>query len=189
MYKNTTPFLYTWRYTPSFFWAVIAPSCLLAAPAPWTDDQSDPDEEGGHGEHQHWRHRLDDRQHCVGHVDDPGAGLLLRWPRASQERPFHHDAVLHAGGGDQHPVGVFWLQSGVRPGSRRIRRRPELGWPSRGGTGSESRLRGHHPPSTVHGLPDDVRHHHPGPHHRCLRRAHEVQRFPHLLSAVGHDRL
>ena len=49
--------------------------------------------------------------------------------------------------------------------------------------------RAHHPAPALHGVPDDVRHHHAGAHHRRVRRAHEVQRVPGLLAALGHARL
>ena len=65
----------------------------------------------------------------------------------------------------------------------------ELGGPERSGTGTQPRLCRHHPSSALHDLPDDVRRHHPGPHHRRLRRAHEVQRLSSLLLPVGHHRL
>ena len=47
------------------------------------------------------------------------------------------------------------------------------------------RVRSRHPPPAVHGLPDDVRHHHAGAHHGCLRRTREVRPVPHLHRRSG----
>ena len=62
-----------------------------------------------------------------------------------------------------------------------------LSWAGLHGVGldAEPRLRGHHPPAALHGLPDDVRRHHARPHHRSLCRAHEVQRVSGLLASCG----
>ena len=45
------------------------------------------------------------------------------------------------------------------------------------------------PALVVHGLPDDVRHHHPGADHRRLRRAQALQGVRHLQPALGDPRL
>ncbi len=44
------------------------------------------------------------------------------------------------------------------------------------GAAPECRLRRHHSAADLHAVPVDVRHHHSGPDHRRLRRAHEIQR-------------
>ena len=42
-----------------------------------------------------------------------------------------------------------------------------------------------HPPSDLHDLPGHVRHHHPGPDHRRLCRAHEIQHFSGVHGPLG----
>ena len=46
--------------------------------------------------------------------DDPGAGPVLRRPRARQERPLRADAVLRPGRGGDAPVDRMGLQPGLR---------------------------------------------------------------------------
>ena len=48
------------------------------------------------------------------------------------------------------------------------------------GLDAQPQLRRHHPRAELHGLPAHVRHHHPGAHHRRLRRARQVQRHGRL---------
>ena len=50
-------------------------------------------------------------------------------------------------------------------------------------------LRAHDPGHCLHGLPDDVRGHHAGPHHRRLRRAQALQGLRPLHPAVDDARL
>ena len=45
------------------------------------------------------------------------------------------------------------------------------------------------PASDLHDLPGHVRHHHAGPDHRRLCRAHEVQHFSGVHGPLGHHRL
>ena len=61
------------------------------------------------GHDQHRRHRV--RPHLRGarRADDAGSGVLLRWPRAPQELPGDHDAVVHLDGRRDHDLGVLRL--------------------------------------------------------------------------------
>ncbi len=86
-------------------------------------------------------------------------------------------------------ISVQWVLWGYSlafgPDHAHVVRRTRLAGSPRRRPRTERRLRGHHPAPGLHDLPVHVRHHHPGAHHRRVRRAHEVQRVPDLLAPVG----
>ncbi len=89
-------------------------------------------------------------------------------------------------------ISVQWVLWGYSlafgPGTA-AHRRSGLARAARRRHGTRRRLRGHDPARALHGLPDDVRRHHPGPHHRRLRRAQALQGVRHLHPPLGYPRL
>ena len=131
-------------------------------------------------------HRLDADGLCPGVADDAGARLLLRGPRPRQKRHQHAHVQLHIHGRSEHRLGALGLQPGLR-GGKRYHRRPEPVRPV--GHRDRPGRRQRHPHAAVRHLPDDVRHHHAGPHHRRVRRALQVHHLPGLPRGVGHRRV
>ncbi len=142
---------------------------------------------------------LEDRQGRHGVAADllgPGAhddrarpGPLLRRHGAAEERARHADAELHHHGRHLDPVGAVGLQLAFGPDKGGII--GGLDWIGLRGVGAEpfDAYSQDDPAPGVHAVPDDVRHHHPGAHHRRLRRAQEVLGLPALHGAVGHVHL
>jgi len=141
-----------------------------------------------HGQDQQRRHRLAPRVGGPRDAHDAGPRVLLRRPGAPQERARDDHAQLlhplpHLG-----PMGPLGLLARVRTGHQRDHRRARLGRPPRGRSGARP-IRRDRPARGLHGLPDDVRRHHAGAHHRRVRRAQAVQGLRRLHAALGHARL
>ena len=93
-----------------------------------------------------------------GAVHDAGAGVLLRRAHTKQERRGHDHALVHhdRGGGRALGGGRLLARIRARPGSW-ADRQPRPLWAARRWRRVRRERRARPP---LHGLPDDVRHHH-----------------------------
>ncbi len=172
------------------FAALGAPSMALAVapnlnPDPFNSSHAGPNRRPPAGDQcQPDRHRgcpvgrrqcLDAGLRRPGPPDDRARpGPLLRRPGAQKEHSGHHDAEFRHDVPGYGSLGHRRLFAGLRP-RQRIRGRLRASLPSRRRSHTQHRLRAHHPRADPHGLPVDVRHHHPGAYLRRICRAHEVQ--------------
>ena len=107
----------------------------------------------------------------------PGPGPVLRRPRPPQERALDDHAQLLRPGPRQRRLGARRLHARVRADVNGWGLIGGLDFAMFNGVGLEpvDRLRDDHPVHAVRGVPADVRGHHPGPHHRRLRRAQALR--------------
>ena len=113
------------------------------------------------------------------HDDRARARALLRRHGAEEERPRHAHAELHHRWRSSASSGC---SGATRSRSGPTRAGSSAAWTGSGSTGvgarAHRRLCGDHPAPGLHDLPDDVRHHHAGAHHRRVRGADEVLGVP-----------
>mmetsp|Transcript_46726 Transcript_46726/g.111242 ORF Transcript_46726/g.111242 Transcript_46726/m.111242 type:complete len:203 (-) Transcript_46726:1186-1794(-) len=139
-------------------------------------------------------HRLGPREHGSCALHDAGSRLLLRRSRAPRVGAHHHHAVHREHGPHRHHLVLPRVLSGVRRVCRGHHRQPRvvpalpLARPVHACGLPDAELR-HHPRPPLRGLPDDVRLHHAGAHHRRVRRPRDVPRVPPLHLALDHPGL
>jgi len=113
-------------------------------------------------------------------------GLAMFYGGLSAARcPFHHDALLLHPLSDQRAVGALGYSLAFGPDVGHFV--GNLKWAFLNGVGAraERGLCGHHSPPALHGLPDDVRGHHPRPHQRRIRGKAEVLHLRGVQPSLG----
>ncbi len=144
---------------------------------------------GGSAHGRFGRHGVDDHRHRPrADDDDPGPRSFL-WRHGPQEERRRDD------GAEFRPRGADVRRlDGDRLFARLRRRRRHAGLCRRSRQSLPVRPRrrqhfGHDSRKRLHDLPDDLRHHHGGPHHRRLRRPHEVLEHARLHDPLVDRRL
>jgi hypothetical protein len=129
-------------------------------------------------------YRLHAARHQPRHVDDAGAGLLLRRAGGTAERAVHHDPELRLDGRDHGPVVRLRLLAVLLRRRRRHHREPRPGLPARHRPDHALRRR-LDPAAGLRGLPDDVRHHHARTDHGRLQQPRALPRLPGVPGGVA----
>ena len=174
---SPSPWLAPARVEPQGPGTAAFRGCKLPRQIAGRSASNGPARSGGDCRDQHRGHCLRSHQRRPGDGHDARACVLLRRPRPSQELPGDHDAELHLDGRRDRRLGGRRLLAGLLRGQRRVHRQPRLGLPQPCGSGSRT-VGSHHPRPCSLLLPGDVRHHHPGADHRCLRRSRALQELP-----------